>query len=671
MSHESDVDELTKRINDLERKIEDLKQEKESLLTREQKYQSIFNDIEDGYYEVDIEGNYTYFNDAVCHIIGYSREELLKMNNRNYTTPEAAKKMFQIFNEVYRSGVPAKVTDYEVIRKDGTQRMVELSISLMRDADGAIIGFRGIGRDITDRKLAEEALRKSEAKYRELVENANSIILRRDMGGRITFINEFAQSFFGYTEDEILGQNVVGTIVPEKDSGGSDLAQMVKDIGLHPEKYVTNENENMRSNGDRVWVAWTNKAIYDREGTIREMLCIGNDITERKKAEEEKKKLEAELYQARKMEAIGTLVGGLAHDFNNLLMGLQGRISLMLLDLDSGHPHYENLKQQEAIIKNGADLTRQLLGFARDGKYEVKPVNINEIIHKTSDMFGRTKKEVTISRKFEDDIWTVEVDQSQIEQVFVNIYINAWQAMPGGGHLYIETENVNLEQNKVSSFTIPQGPYVKISITDTGVGMDEATKERIFEPFFTTREMGRGTGLGLASVYGIIKNHDGFIDVSSEKGHGTTFYIYLPAIEKKIGDDKVSPKTEILQGTETILLVDDERIILDVGEEVLKTMGYNVLLAGSGKEALEHMERYKESIDMVILDMIMPEMSGGEVFDRIKKIKPDIKVLLSSGYSYHDRAREILDRGCNGFIQKPYRIEDLSKKIREILSETV
>jgi two-component system cell cycle sensor histidine kinase/response regulator CckA len=670
MSHVSDVDEFIKRINELEREIEDLKQEKESLLKLEKKYQSIFNDVEDGYYEIDIEGTFTNFNDAVCHILGYSREELLHMNNRNYTTPEAAKKMFRIFNEIYRSGVPAKVTDYEVIRKDGTKRNVELSISIMRDADGSIIGFRGIGRDTTEQKTAEEALRESEAKYRDLVESANSIILRRDIEGRITFINEFAQSFFGYTEDEILGKNVVGTIVPEKDSDGSDLAQMVKDIGLHPEKYVTNENENMRSNGDRVWVAWTNKAICDKEGDIREMLSIGNDITERKKAEEEKKKLEAELYQARKMEAIGTLVGGLAHDFNNLLMGLQGRISLMLLDLDSRHPHYETLKQQEAIIKNGADLTRQMLGFAREGKYEVKPININEIIHKTSDMFGRTKKEVTINRKYGDDIWTVEVDQSQIEQVFVNIYINAWQAMPGGGHLYIETENVNLGQTKMNSFTISQGRYVKISITDTGVGMDKVTKERIFEPFFTTREMGRGTGLGLASVYGIIKNHDGFIDVSSEKGHGTTFYIYLPAIEKKIGDDKLSPKTELLQGTETIMLVDDERIILDVGEEVLKTMGYNVLLASSGNEAIEHMERDKEAIDMVILDMIMPEMSGGEVFDRIKKIKPDVKVLLSSGYSYHDRAQEILDRGCNGFIQKPYRIEDLSKKIREILSDT-
>jgi two-component system cell cycle sensor histidine kinase/response regulator CckA len=670
MSQKPGVDELTKRINDLEKEIEDLQQEREALLKIEQKYQSIFNDIEDGYYEVDLEGNYTYFNDAVCHIIGYSREELLKMNNRNYTTPETAKKMFQIFSNVYRTGVPAKITNYEVIRKDGTKRIIELSVSLMRDADGSIVGFRGIGRDTTEQKIAEEALRESEAKYRDLVESANSIILRRDIEGRITFFNEFAQSFFGYTEDEILGKNVVGTIVPVKDSHGSDLAQMVEDIGLHPEKYVTNENENMRSNEDRVWVAWTNKAICDREGNIREILSIGNDITERKKAEEEKKKLEAELYQARKMEAIGTLVGGLAHDFNNLLMGLQGRISLMLLDLDSSHPHHETLKQQEAIIKNGADLTRQMLGFAREGKYEVRPININEIIHKTSDMFGRTKKEVTINRKYGDDIWIVEVDQSQIEQVFVNIYINAWQAMPGGGHLYIETENVYLGQKEVSSFNVPQGRYVKTAITDTGVGMDKTTKERIFEPFFTTREMGRGTGLGLASVYGIIKNHEGFIDVSSEKGQGTTFYIYLPAIEKKIGDDKISPKTELLQGTETIMLVDDERIILEVGEEVLKTMGYNVLLADSGKEAIEHMERNRESIDMVILDMIMPEMSGGEVFDKIKKMKPDVKVLLSSGYSYHDRAQEILDRGCNGFIQKPYRIEDLSKKIREILSDT-
>jgi signal transduction histidine kinase len=225
------------------------------------------------------------------------------------------------------------------------------------------------------------------------------------------------------------------------------------------------------------------------------------------------------------MESLGTLAGGIAHDFNNLLMGIQGRTSLMVMDKDYSHPDFEHLKGIEDYVKSAADLTRQLLGFARGGKYEVKPTDINEMIKKSSSMFGRTKKEIKIHEKYQKDVWTVEVDQGQIEQVLMNLYVNAWQAMPGGGELYIETENVTLNEDYVKPYQVEQGNYVKISITDTGVGMDEATRQRIFEPFFTTKEMGRGTGLGLASVYGIIKNHGGFINVYSEKGEGTTFNI--------------------------------------------------------------------------------------------------------------------------------------------------
>jgi nitrogen-specific signal transduction histidine kinase/CheY-like chemotaxis protein len=390
------------------------------------------------------------------------------------------------------------------------------------------------------------------------------------------------------------------------------------------------------------------------------------DITARKQAEEEKRRLEERLQHADKMEAIGTLAGGIAHDFNNLLMGIQGYASMTLMNLGPNDPNHERLKRIEDQVQSGAELTRQLLGFARGGRYEVKPTDMNDIIEKSSSMFARTRKEITIHKKYENDLCPVEVDLGQMEQVFMNLYVNAWQAMPGGGEIYLKTENVLLKDEQVLPYSVKPGWYVKISVTDTGTGIDEKTKERIFEPFFTTKEMGRGTGLGLATVYGIIKGHRGMINVYSELGHGTTFNIYLPASEKGVVRKEMATGT-IDRGTETILLVDDEKVVMEVNREMLESMGYRVYAVGSGQEAISiYMEKSNE-IDLVILDMIMPGISGGETFDRLQEINPMIKVLLSSGYSLNGKARTIMERGCKGFIQKPFHLEKLSQKVREML----
>jgi signal transduction histidine kinase/CheY-like chemotaxis protein len=370
--------------------------------------------------------------------------------------------------------------------------------------------------------------------------------------------------------------------------------------------------------------------------------------------------------QAQKMEAIGTLAGGIAHDYNNLLMGIQGNASLALVDIDPSHPHYGKLKNIEQYVQSASTLTKQLLGLSMKGKYDVKPIDLHKLITKSSDMFGRTKKEIKIQREYGNDIWTVEVDKGQLEQVLLNLYVNAWQAMLGSANLTIKTKNVTLDENYVKPYSLQSGNYVKISVTDTGVGMDETTQQRIFEPFFTTKEMGRGTGLGLASVYGIIKNHFGFININSEKGKGTTFNIFLPASEKEVTEETELSK-EVLQGSETVLLLDDEDLIIDVGKQFLEKMGYKVLIAKSGTEAIDIYKKNSHRIDMVIIDIIMPDMGGGEAYDRLKEINPEIKVLLSSGYSINGQATEILERGCQGFIQKPFKLKDLSKKLREIL----
>ena len=387
---------------------------------------------------------------------------------------------------------------------------------------------------------------------------------------------------------------------------------------------------------------------------------------ERKRAEKEKKKLESQLKYAQRMKTLSTLAGGMAHNFNNLLMGIQGNASLVLLETDSAHPSYKRLKNIEKQVQTGSKLTGQLLGYAREGRYEVKPINVNQVAKETSDAFGTSRKDIRVYQDFAKDLWGIEADQGQIEQVLFNLYVNASDAMPGGGDLFLKTMNVTYKDMKNKPYEVEPGNYVLLTIRDTGLGMDKETMKRIFDPFFTTKGLAKGTGLGLASTYGIIKAHGGYIDVDSEKGHGTTFYIYLPASKKEETKEKEAA-TEVLDGKETVLLVDDEDVIIDVCKEILKALGYKVLIASGGREALEIYEKNKEKIDIVILDMIMPVMGGGETYDRMKEISPDIKVLLSSGYSINGEATEILNRGCSGFIQKPFNMKELSRSIREIL----
>jgi len=367
------------------------------------------------------------------------------------------------------------------------------------------------------------------------------------------------------------------------------------------------------------------------------------------------------------MEAIGRLAGGIAHDFNNILMGIQGYVSLLLLKIDTIHPDFEKMINIQTLVQSGADLTGKLLGFARGGRYELKATNINTLIAKTVNLFGRTKKEITVHQKYEKNAWTVEVDRVQIEQVVLNLLVNAWQAMPRGGDIYVETQNVAVNHS-LSAGDVQAGDYVKITIADTGMGMDEETQQKIFEPFFTTKEKLRGVGLGLASAFGIIKEHGGIISVASLPEKGTTFTIHLPVSNKEVPEELYTDKT-ILTGNEAILLVDDEASIVEVCRDILISLGYKIFTARSGQEAVAIYALNKDKIDLVILDMIMPGLNGGETYDQLKSINQQAKVILSTGYSGGEQAQQILDKGCHGIIQKPFRLEDLSRKIREVLDK--
>jgi len=501
----------------------------------------------------------------------------------------------------------------------------------------------------------ETLVAESEKKYQILIDNADEsiFIIQDDV---IKFPNPRTIELFAYPKEEIAHIPFIDLVLDE--DRGVILGQPQQIAGA--KKIIpTSTFRIMRRSGETVWVDMN--AVSIEWGDKPGFLVFLRDVTE-------KKRMEAELIQAQKMEAIGTLAGGIAHDFNNILMGILGYTSLMLLNTEPDNTSHERLKSIEHLVESGADLTKQLLGFARGGKYEVKPTDVNELVRRSSEIFGRTKKEITIHRNYQKDLYIADVDRGQIEQVLLNLFVNAWQAMPGGGDLYLETSNVTLDEIYTRLHSINPGNYVKISVTDNGTGMDQATQRRIFEPFFTTKGMGLGTGLGLASAYGIIKNHGGIINVYSEVGRGTTFTIYLPASTREIFEEKIIP-AEAKKSTESVLIVDDQDMILAVARDMLKALGYKVFTAQGGKEALAIYNENKESIDVVILDMIMPSMSGGETFDKLKAINPDVKVILSSGYSINGQATKIMQRGCNGFIQKPFNIKELSQKIREVLEK--
>ncbi len=606
----------------------------------------------------DLEQNILFWNKGAENLFGYTADEVVRKQKINilYPGPQEKKWADNLRQKLRqdKQEISCKLTE---ISKNGQSLYMNLHLSPRLDPHGNVVGILGIGEDITKRQQTEDALRESREKYRIVLEASQDPIVVYDTDDQVQYFNPAFTRVFGWSLEERLGKRM-DDFVP-----GDTLADTRDMIAKVMRGETVSNFETIRYNRARQPIHVSiSAAIYrDSLGNITGSVINLRDIRERKK-------LEGQLRQAQKMESLGTLAGGVAHDFNNLLMGIQGRASLMKMDTDTSHPHSEHLAGIEDYVQSAAALTKQLLGFARGGKYEVKATDLNELVKNQCHMFGRTRKDITIHTKYEASLSAAEVDEGQIEQVLLNIFVNAWQAMPGGGNLFIQTENDHVDTDKSAAFNVAPGNYSKVSVADTGTGMDAATRERIFDPFFTTKEIGRGTGLGLASAYGIIHNHGGFIDVHSEKGKGSTFYIYLPASDKKAIKEKRIRET-ILKGSETVLLVDDEDIIVDVGQDLLEILGYEVLVAKSGQEALELYRANFNRIDIVILDMVMPKMDGGEIYTRLKEINADIKALLSSGYSVNGQASDILKMGCNGFIQKPFSMGDLSKKIREILDD--
>ncbi|MBS3759706.1 MAG: PAS domain S-box protein, partial [Desulfobacterales bacterium] len=507
----------------------------------EEKYRAILENIEDGYYEVDLAGNFTFFNDFLCRISGQSRDEILGINYREYTDEENAKKLFDTFHTVYETGVPAKAFDLEIQPRADDIRNVEISASLIKNAANEPEGFRGIIRD----------------------------------------------------------------------------------------------------------------------------------ITERKQAENHKAKLEAQLQQAQKMEAIGTLAGGVAHDFNNILQAINGYTQLLLMRKTPDHPDHKKLTQLRNACERAANLVNQLLTFSRKMEGERRHVSLNYEIQLVEKLLKQTiPKMIERRMDFDDSLWPVYADPVHIEQILLNLGSNAADAMTEGGTLTIETRNIILKQASDELPGAEPGPYVRLKVSDTGCGMDEETVKQIFDPFFTTKEIGKGTGLGLASVYGIVKSHGGYIQCSSRKNQGTSFKIYLPAVSQTKSETKASLKAAKPKGgTETLLLVDDELPIREAASEILEHFGYQVWCAEDAERAIDLYKAHGDSIDMVILDLSMPGIGGNQCLQEILKLDPSAKILISSGYAADGLAKQALASGACGFIGKPYQTTELAEKIRTLLDD--
>ncbi len=656
------------------RDITDRKRAEERLRESEEKYRTILDSIEEGYWEVDLKGSYTFCNDALCTLTGFSREELLAKDRFRYTDPETAKKTYKIFNEIYRTGIPANVHEYQFTRKDGSRAIHELFVSLRRNAEGSPIGFRGVSRDVTERRTMEKALAESEQRYRMIVENIHDVIMVVGVDLTEKYRSPSAAWLTGYSLEELAGVPLQEQVPPESYA----LAQQVlgeeleKEFGpepADPHRSRVLEMEVYHKNGGTIWVEETATFLRDDEGKPEAILLAVRDITERKRLEEEKGKLEGQLIQAQKMETVGRLAGGVAHDFNNMLSVILGYADLAKLSLVKEHPVLKDIVEIEKAAIRSRDITSQLLAFSRKQIIAPTVLNLNDLVINTEKSLIRLiGEDIDLRVHLEEEPWMIKFDPSQIEQIMINLAVNARDAMPGGGTLTIETKNVVADESYCRGHVgFTPGDYVQLSVSDNGTGMDRETMDHIFEPFFTTKEVGKGTGLGMATVYGIIKQNNGYITLYSEQGHGTTFTIYLPRTTQGKEVREEDEKEALLNGVGNILLVEDDPMVLEITKGMLEIIGYGVIIAETPLDAVKLYQDHDTPVSLVITDVVMPSMSGKELIDRLREIRPDTRALFMSGYTEDAIAHHgVLEQGVH-FLQKPFRLGELARKVREAM----
>ncbi|WP_049770455.1 hybrid sensor histidine kinase/response regulator [Desulforapulum autotrophicum] len=507
------------------------------------------------------------------------------------------------------------------------------------------------------------ALIKSEERYRSIIENIDEGYYEIDLLGVFTFVNRRLCRMTRRTRDRFLGMNFKEVVNPETAKLIKEVAKNVYETGMPS---GLNQTRVIRADGSVVVYEHSIALIEDAQGKKKGFRGIVRDATQSLDQEKKRKALEEKYFQVEKLESIATLAGGLAHEFNNLLMGIQGNTSLLLVKYHSHPMISDKIKNIERCIKRGAEVTNKLLGFARSGKYQETELDLNLLLKGVCDLFGRTRKDIRIFQNCNGDVRLVRGDSAQIEHVFLNLLLNSAQAMPGGGEIRIIVENHPVDEAFAFLHDAEPGEYVRITVSDTGTGMDAATRKRVFEPFFTTKERVRGTGLGLASVYGIVKNHSGMITLDSKRGEGTSFKVYLPACvyeqPARSAEEDFSDKQLL-----TILLVDDEKTVLDINIEILEVLGYRVIAAENSRDAVELFVENLDTVVLVIMDVIMPGRNGFETARLLREIKEDVKILFVSGFPKgHDQFEDVF-KANEQFIQKPYTLEELNMVLNRVL----
>ncbi|MDA3897127.1 MAG: PAS domain S-box protein [Desulfobacteraceae bacterium] len=829
--------ELEERVKKLSKDLHIRIQYEEISNQNEKQYRDLLSGIEDGYYEVDIAGNLFFFNDSLCKIYGYDRHELMGMNNQKYMTPETAQKAYSVFNRVYRTGEPTKTFDWEFIKKDGTKIDVAISVSIIKNSKGEAIGFRGIVRDIgerkrieatlkkshdelerrveertrdlikinkrleqeiTERKFTEEALRESEARYRVITENMSDTIWMMDMNLKITYITPSVVHSLGYPLEELKA-------LPLKKSFTPDSWQTFRHLvaeELSPEKLGkkdfkierTLEFALCRKDGSSFWSEITMTLIRGNDGTPKGFVGVGRDITERKKAEvslilseekfrkavltspdaiivtcladgtfvlanqgffelsgytekevigktsfdisfwenpedrkkimeklsvedsvknfesrfrkkngdvafglmsgsiilldsvphvltitkditdrklaeEENVRLDAQLQQSQKMEAIGTLAGGIAHDFNNILSAILGYTELALSDLPQGSNSRDDLDEVLKASNRAKELVNQILMFSRQSENQALLIQIHLIAKEALKLLRSSLPSSIIINQNIQALGNVLADPTQIHQIMMNLCTNASHAMAkNGGELSVSLIQVNIVDDKSEPINLPPGPYLKLTVSDTGCGIAPDVINRIFEPYFTTKGIDKGTGMGLSVVHGIVQSHGGLITVETTPGKGSSFHIYLPEVIDSDGHkETITAEEPVFTGTERILFVDDEPTNVKVSQKILERLGYEVVGRTSSVEALELFKTKPDQFDLVITDMTMPHMTGDQLARQLIKIRPDIPIILCTGFSNKKLEDEVKKIGIREFLMKPISRQVLSQTIRKVL----
>jgi len=668
---------LEQKMLQAEQELQAREEAEQALRESERKYRQLAENISDVIWTTDMDLNTNYVSPSVERLVGEPVGQHIRRTMAEKFPPDSLNRLYAVFaEEMEKEKDPAcdrkrsRMVEVQHFRADGSTVWISINISFIRDETGSPIGLQGVTRDITKRRLAEEALRMSEEKYRSILDSIEAGYYEVDLAGNFTFFNQAMCHILGYAEDELLGMNNRSYM---DDENAKKVFQTFNRVFTTGKTAKAFDWELIRKDNTRCFVDTSIALMLDAENNPAGFRGITRDISERKQAEAEREKLSAQLLQAQKMESVGRLAGGVAHDFNNMLNVILGYTELAMDKISPHDPLYEDLGEILSAARRSSEITRQLLTFARKQATTPEVINLNDTVEGMLKMLRRLiGEDISLVWKPGPEPWAVNMDPAQVNQVLANLLVNARDAISGVGKILIETDTVSFDDaycNDHEEFMV--GDYVMLAVSDNGCGMSREILDRLFESFFTTKEVGKGTGLGLATVYGIVRQNNGFIHVYSEPGQGTSFKIYLPRHEgdKAAGAHVPDSARTLRAAGETVLVVEDETAILKLITRILSMLGYTVLTAQTPALAMKTAQGHPGNIDLLITDVVMPEMTGRDLAGRLLSVYPDLKVLYMSGYTADVIAhRGILETGIR-FIQKPFNKDELARKIREALSE--